>query len=90
MLMSAPALSHLMVFDWALDGSDASSLYLGPSRPLLEPQMVLGMVVANSTGHFGSDCGHNSAYRCMDCIVGAYQPSAFDSTRCMGMDTGCD
>ena len=47
MMMPGPVIAHLMAIDcWALDGNDVASLYLGPSRPLLESR-DLGRVVAN-------------------------------------------
>ena len=47
MMMPVPVLAHLMAIDcWGLDENGVASLYLGPSRPLLESR-DLGRVVAN-------------------------------------------
>ena len=89
LMMSAPAIAYLMVIGcWVLDGNDVSSLYLGPSKSLLEPR-ALGRVVANSTGcYFGSDFGCKSVYRYMDYDAGLYRPFVLlDSNRCMCTDT---
>ena len=93
LMASAPAIASLMVVGcWDLHGIDVPSLYLGSSKSLLEP-MVLGRVVANSTGrYFGSDFGCKSVYRYMDYDVGLYRPCVcvFDSNRCMCTDTEFD
>jgi len=82
-LIFASALAYLRVIDQIQDENDVSILYLGPLKSLLGQLRALGMVAANSTGHFRSDFGCNFAYR-------LYRPFALDSTRCMCMDTVFD
>ena len=89
MMPGPAAIAYLMVFDWVLGGNDVSSLYLGPSKSLLEPKN-LGKGVANSTGYLGSDFGCKSVYRHMDYDAGLYRPFVLDSTHCMCTDTELD
>ena len=91
-MMTAPAIAYLTeIGRWDLDENDASSLYPGLSKPLLE-QKDLGRVVANSTGYFGSDLGCKSVYRYMDYDAGLYRPLLLlvGNTRCMCTDTEFD
>ena len=90
-LMFALGIEYPTVIDcWGPDGNDVSSLYLGPSKSLLESR-ALGKDVANSTGYFDSDFVCKFVHRYMEYDAGLYRPFvSLDNTRCMCTDTETD